>query len=243
MNASRAATLIKVDPPAQREDEWNKWYSSVHSPGRFECGFLAFRRFEIVPNEPQVDTRQSGQAKYLAIMELPDTDVLTAPAYDAVTQRWLATPPDSFEHQTMRLPKLARGVLKLIGSYPDDDQPLLPDARYVFLSAHDVPTQIADEFNEWYVEEHMPLVLGEPGFNTVRRYVHLSEEFPPILGDGGELFTHLAVWNIDGIEAFQNPKFANYTVTPWQKRMRRLFTLKMSNIYREIARGIAPEPV
>ncbi|MDE0064872.1 MAG: hypothetical protein OXP09_09810 [Gammaproteobacteria bacterium] len=241
MTNAKAITVIKTDPPQEREDEWNEWYSNVHSPGRFECGFLAFRRFEIVPDQPQVDTRQGGQAKYLAIMELPNTDVLTSPAYDAVTERWMATPPDSFEHQTMKLPKLARGVLELIGLYPDDNQPLLPETRYVFLSAHEVPAAIAEEFNEWYVEEHMPLVLCEPGFNAVRRYAHLSDEFPPILGEGGELFTHLSIWDIDGIEAFQNPKFANYTVTPWQKRMRRLFTLKMSNIYREIARAVAPD--
>lgn len=240
MSKPRAITVIKTDPPQEREDEWNDWYSSVHSPGRFECGFLAFRRFEIVPDQPQVDTRQGGQAKYLAIMELPDTEVLTGPAYDAVTERWMATPPDSFEHLTMTLPKLARGVLELIGQYPEPNQPLLPDTKYVFLSAHEVPEAIHEEFNEWYVEEHMPLVLCEPGFNTVRRYVHRSDEFPPILGEGGELFTHLSIWDIDGIEAFQNPKFANYSVTPWQERMRRLFTLKMSNIYREIARGVAP---
>ena len=240
MTKPRAITVIKLDPPDEREDEWNEWYSNVHSPGRFECGFLGFRRFEIVPNEPQVDTHQGGQAKYLAVMELPNTDVLTGPAYDAVTERWLATPPDSFEHLTMTLPKFARGVLELIGQYPTDDQPLLPDTQYIFMSAHDVPAEIADEFNEWYVEEHMPLVLNEPGFNTVRRYVHRSDEFPPMLSKGGELFTHLSIWDMDGLDAFKNPKFANYAVTPWQKRMRRLFKLKMSNVYREIARGIAP---
>ena len=240
MTKPHAITLIKLDPPQEREDEWNDWYTNVHSPGRFECGLQAFRRFEIVPGQPQVDTRQGGQAKYLAIMEWPDTDALTSPAYNAVTARWTALPPDSFEHQTMKLPKLARGVLEQIGQYPDGDQPLLPETKYVFLSAHEVPVEIADEFNEWYVEEHMPLVLCEPGFNTVRRYAHLSDAFPPILGEGGELFTHLSIWDIDGIEAFQNPVFAGYTVTPWQKRMRRLFTLKMSNVYREIARGVAP---
>ena len=239
MSKPRAITLIKLDPPSEREEEWNEWYSTVHSPGRFECGFLAFRRFEIVPGEPPVDTRQSDQAKYLAIMELPNTDVLTTPEYDAITERWLATPPDSFEHLTMTLPNFARGVLERIGEYPDE-QPLLPDTTCVFLSAHDVPVEVADEFNEWYVEEHMPLVLDEPGFNAVRRYVHRSDEFPPMLSRGGELFTHLSLWDIDGVDAFRNPKFANYIVTPWQKRMRRLCRLKMSNVYREIARGVAP---
>ncbi len=79
MSKPRAMTLIKMDPPAEREDEWNEWYSNVHSPGRFECGLQAFRRFEIMPGEPPVDTQQSGQAKYLAIMEWPDTSALTSP--------------------------------------------------------------------------------------------------------------------------------------------------------------------
>ena len=126
MTNAKAITVIKTDPPQEREDEWNEWYTNVHSPGRFECGFLAFRRFEIVPDQPQVDTRQGGQAKYLAIMELPDTSVLTGPAYDAVTERWTATPPDSFEHQTMKLPKLARGVLELIGCTPTTTSPCCP---------------------------------------------------------------------------------------------------------------------
>jgi hypothetical protein len=47
----RAITVI-THPPQEREDEGNDWYSSVHSPGRFGCGFLAFRRFEIVPDQP-----------------------------------------------------------------------------------------------------------------------------------------------------------------------------------------------
>ena len=240
MPRPRAITVIKLDPPDEREDEWNDWYSNVHSPGRFECGFLAFRRFEIVPGEPPVDTLQPDQARYLAIMELPDTSVLTSPEYDAITERWLATPPDSFEHLTMTLPRFARGVLERIGQYPDEEQPLLPESRYIFMSAHDVPEGISEEFNEWYVEEHMPLVLDEPGFNAVKRYMHRSDEFEPMLARGGELFTHLSIWEIDGPEAFRNPKFANYTVTPWQKRMRRLCKLKMSNVFKEIARGVAP---
>ena len=240
MSKPRAISLIKVDPPDEREDEWNDWYSNVHSPGRFECGFLAFRRFEIMEGHPQVDTRQSGQAKYLAIMELPNTDVLTGEAYDAVTQRWMATPPDSFEHLTMTLPKFARGVFELTEQLPSDADFELPDTRYVFLSAHEVPVEIWDEFNEWYVAEHIPPVLEAEGFNAVRRFVHRSDEFPPMLSRGGELFTHLALWEINDETVFMNPKFATYTPTPWQQRMRRLFTLKMSNVYKEIARGVAP---
>jgi hypothetical protein len=186
-----------------------------------------------------VDTVQPNQAKYLALMELPNTDVLTSAEYDAITERWIATPPDSFEHLTMALPKFARGVFGLTGTYPTQWNTVLPTNRYVFLSGHDVPSEISDEFDEWYVEEHMPLVLNEPGFNSVRRYKQLSGDFPPMLNRGGELFSHLSIWEIDGPEAFHNPKFQSYQVTAWQQRMRRLCQLKVSNIYREIARGIA----
>lgn len=240
MSATRAVSLIKLDPPAEREDEWNEWYSNVHSPGRFECGFLAFRRFEIMVGEPPVDTRQSGQAKYLAIMELPHTGVLTSPEYDAITQRWLATPPDSFEHLTMTLPNFARGVYEQLGQYGEPHEGVLPDNRTIFMSAHEVPCAIEDEFNDWYVTEHIPPVLAADGFNSVRRFVHRSDEFPPMLERGGELFTHFALWEIDSELVFRNPIFAGYTPTPWQQRMRRLFKVKMSNVYKEIARGVAP---
>lgn len=240
MTSCTAITVVKLDPPAEREDEWNDWYTNVHSPGRFECGFLAFRRFRLMEGEPPVDTRQENQAKYLAIMELPDTGVLTSPAYDAITERWAALPPDSFEHITMGLDKFARGVLKLTDEIPPNTGFSLPENRHVFLSAHDVPAEHAEEFDAWYVTEHVPLILAQPGFDSVRRFVHLSEDFPPMLSRGGELFTHLAVWEIENEQAFHDPSFASYTPTPWQQRMRGLATLKMSNVYREIGRGVAP---
>ncbi|WP_405240694.1 hypothetical protein [Lentisalinibacter orientalis] len=239
MTRSTTITVVALDPPSEREDEWNDWYTNVHSPGRFECGLLGFRRFELVPGEPPVDTRQEGLAKYLAIMEWPDSAALSSAEYDAVTKRWAALPPDSFEHVTMGLGKFARGVLELIDEIPPQKEFVLPKTEYVFMSAHDVPASHAEEFNEWYVTEHVPPILEQPGFNSVRRYAHLSEEFPPMLARGGELFSHLAIWEIDDPKAFRNPVFAGYTPTPWQQRMRRLFTLKMSNVYQEIGRGIA----
>ncbi len=62
-------------------------------------------------DQPQVDTRQSGHRNYLTIMELPDTSVLTRDAYDAVTERRTALPDDSFEHQTLKLNRFARGIV------------------------------------------------------------------------------------------------------------------------------------
>lgn len=239
MTQPRAMTLIKMNPPSEREDEWNEWYSTVHSPGRFECGLETFRRFELMPNEPPVDTQQPGMAKYLAIMEWPDTSCLTSDAYNAVTERWTALPSDSWEHVTMTLPNFARGVFEQIGSYPTGSEALLPETKYVFLSAHEVPVAIQDEFNDYYVMEHMPLVLDVPGINSVRRFFHRSDEFPAMLSNGGELFTHLALWEIESEKVFHDPKFASYTPTAWQQRLRKLFTIKMSNVYKEISRGSA----
>jgi hypothetical protein len=78
-------------------------------------------------------------------------------------------------------------------------------------------------------------MIGTPTF------ILLDEDFSPMLSRGGELFAHLAVWEIDDETVFHNPIFSTYTPTPWQKRMRGLFTLKMSDVYREIGRGLAPQ--
>ena len=241
MSKSTAITYIAMNPPEEREDEWNDWYTNVHSPGRFECGFLGFRRFALMEELQQVPTENAGLAKYLAIMELPDTSVLSGPEYDAITERWVALGPDSFEHITMGLDKFARGVFQLTEEMPPQERFALPETKHVFISAHEVPAAHAEEFNAYYATEHAPQVLELPGFNAVRRFTHLSDEFPPMLSRGGELFTHLAVWEIDDETVFQNPIFSTYTPTPWQQRMRGLFTLKMSNVYREIGRGVAAQ--
>lgn len=76
-----------------------------------------------------------------------------------------------------------------------------------------VYTDLADpkhdeEFNAWYDTEHLPELLGYPGFLDAARYVAVK---------GGPKY--LAVYELASVDALQTPEFKNRTQTPWGRRM------------------------
>ena len=54
-----------------------------------------------------------------------------------------------------------------------------------------------DAFNDWYDNEHLPVILTCPGFHSARRYV----------ADGPEGRRYLTQYEIDGPQAMQTPEF------------------------------------
>src|SRR5262249_62048589 len=64
------------------------------------------------------------------------------------------------------------------------------------------------EFNAWYNTEHLPELLALPGFLDAARYVATR---------GGP--RHLAVYEIESLDAMQTPEFKNRPRTPWGQRV------------------------
>ena len=61
MSKKRALNMVRVDPPVEREEEWNEWYNTKHIPDRMAVpGFLFARRFIAIEGEP----------KYLTLYDL-----------------------------------------------------------------------------------------------------------------------------------------------------------------------------
>ena len=65
-----------------------------------------------------------------------------------------------------------------------------------------------EEFNAWYNTEHLPELLALPGVLDAARYVATR---------GGP--THLAVYEIESVDAMQTPEFKNRPRTPWGRRV------------------------
>ena len=236
----RAIAVVMLEGPGADEDaEWNRWYNDIHGPERLADGYLAFRRFRFMPGEPPTDVVMPGQPTYLSIYELPDTSVLTSDAYAATTARWQAQPPDSWEHRTMSLDRFSRQVFEQTFSTYPDDAPAIPSSSHVFLSAHDVPADKAEEWNAWYETEHAPLVIPLEGVVGMRRFIRREDEFPTTEARGGVTFKYLAVYDIESEKVFHRPELTSYTQTPWQIRVRTFHSLKMSNVYEGIHRGVA----
>jgi hypothetical protein len=98
-----------------------------------------------------------------------------------------------------------------------------------------VYTDLADpkyeeEFNAWYNTQHLPQLLGLPGFLDAARYVATK---------GGPRY--LAAYEIESVEAVETPEFKNRPVPPWDRRMSPRVVGK--NLTRIVGEQIYPDRV
>ncbi len=86
------------------------------------------------------------------------------------------------------------------------------------ISAMEVDPRIEDEFNEWYNEEHMPLMDAVPGMLSARRFRATSG-----------LPRYVAVYHLESPAVYLERSWAEANQTPWIRRIHRhrLRTLHM----------------
>lgn len=232
MTKERALLMVKVDPPAGRESEWNNWYNNSHVAERLAIpGFLSARRFTLVEGIPK-PVAVAGEAKYLALYDLENVRVMNDEPYLRLRQKQALLPPDSFDAQIAKLPKFARGVYQQV--YPEPGQYAVPAARFVFVVGHDVPRSKEKEFNVWSNTEHLPALLAVPGFLTGRRFVLAQREIPPIVGPGGTLSKYLTVYDIENESVFESQAFLKASTAPWITWVRTWYTRKICALFRRI---------
>lgn len=98
------------------------------------------------------------------------------------------------------------------------DRPSPMEAGGLCISAMEVNPAIEDEFNEWYNEEHMPLMDAVPGLLSARR-------FRAIAG----LPRYVAVYHLESPDVYKQRSWYEANQTPWIRRIHRfrLRTLHM----------------
>ncbi len=228
----QALLMAKMDPPPDREDEWNEWYSHGHCASRLALpGFRSGRRFAKIDGIPR-DTLVPGEAKYLALYDLDNVDVLNSKPYQNLREKELSRPIDSFDVQIFELPKFARGAYRQI--FPEAGEYSIPPSRFVFVVGHEVPVDKESEFNAWYNTEHIPALMEVPGFLTVRRLILEESVVPPTVKRGGSLSKYLTIYDIQNEQAFETEAFSKASSSPWTRWVRSWYTRKMCLLYRRI---------
>ncbi len=230
MPRKRALMMVKLDPPAEREAEWNDWYAG-HVAARLALpGWLSGRRFVRMDGIPR-ETAVAGEAKYLALYDLAGVDVLKSEAYDRLREQEATRGQDSFDVQVFKLPKFARGIYEQI--YPEEGDYRPPPSRFVSVMGHEVPRNRQREFAAWYDTEHIPSLMVRPGYLTCRRF-KLSRDISPIVSNGGTLPTYLTVYDIESERVFERGASQPAAPTPWTQWVRSWYTRKMSMVARRI---------
>ena len=152
--------MVWADVPADKEDEFNRWYNEEHLAERLSIpGFLSGARYEAVKGGP----------KHLASYELESPAVLESAAYmrvQAAPTPWTKRcGPQAIATNYIRNvytlihPKTVTAEVARSGPAPA-----------LQIGRMDVPPEIDDEFNTWYNTIYVPNYEKVPGVIRGRRY-------------------------------------------------------------------------
>jgi hypothetical protein len=159
-NKGTGLLMVWVDVPADKEQEFNRWYNEEHLAERLAIpGFLGAARYEAVKGGP----------KHLAYYELESAAVLQSEAYKRVSANpteWTRrmgpqTVATTFIRNvyTMIHPKSLPSAVAASGMAPA-----------LQIGRMDVPSSVDAEWNNWYNTVYVPNYEKVPGVIRGRRY-------------------------------------------------------------------------
>jgi hypothetical protein len=195
--------LAYSDPGSVPADEFHDWYDNEHLPGRLTVpGFESATRYQAL---------DGSRPPWLAVYDIvPGT--LETPEYKAL----YANNSDREKSILARLAALDRRVYELIS---DERPPSAqggtgvaadPDPAPVLMTVSmSVQPGAEDDMNDWYVQEHIPMLLAVPGWRRARRFRLTS-------GDGPEW---LSMHDVAGESVFDEEAYKAAATTPWRERV------------------------
>ncbi|KAJ7125388.1 hypothetical protein C8R44DRAFT_980556 [Mycena epipterygia] len=125
------------------------------------------------------------------------------------------TLPEYSQVELLLKPSLGEHLdIRIYDTLPSGAQILLPSSpgkHYMVLNGM-TPNDSAEEtFNDWYADEHIPMLSMVPGWRSSRRFRLLSASTSP------PRYFALHEWGT--CDAFATPEFKAATNTPWRTRV------------------------
>jgi len=180
-HAQRYFLLVFNAPRPGQQAEYNRWYDQEHAPDVVSIpGFVSAQRYEYNPLQLREVARR--KPKYLVLYELRTRDL---PAVLAEVRRRLksgqtrispALDPDSGQMYLYR----ARGA-RVAGIGGEAADAAAGDRQaYCQVVFGDATSGQDAAFNAWYDSDHVPALLGMPGFVWAQRATLSDVQLVPI---------------------------------------------------------------
>lgn len=196
----KGATILfrELTPDYDWEDRFNKWYDTHYIPIRMEApGFLSAQRY-----------KDTDRPNYLAVYELESPAALESKEYLNIQ----AHPNVETKWVLANVAAAARYIGNEISDQRREDLSSDPlDAPILYSVFFSVPDESADEFNAWYTEEHVPMLLKCKDWLACRRFLIVDADPQP--------WTHLALHYIEEMSAFDSPERQAARSTEWRNRL------------------------
>ena len=190
----------EMTPPPDQEAAFNAWYDHEHIPVRMAApGFRSAQRY-----------RDGESLNYLAVYEMADPGALATPEYDRIKNQ----PSDTTRAMLGAVSGFTRYIGRSIGTHigthgaPGDELLSAPVLYAVFF---EVPPARVAEFDSWYAEDHVPLLLDDPRWIGARRF--------DILDGAPHRHNRLALHYLADRLVLDSEARAKARATPWRARL------------------------
>lgn len=193
----RSVLFSEMKPGADFEERFNTWYDTEHIPIRMDCpGFVSGQRY-----------RRHNAAGYLAVYEMTDLGAMSTQAYTEVKTR----PSEETAWMLKNVTGFTRYLANETSVRTNGDEADALDAPFLYAVSFNVPDEATAEFDDWYEQDHVPLLMKEPKWLMVRR-LRVADGVP-------EPYTHLALHYLSDADALQSPAREAARASPWRARL------------------------
>lgn len=195
-----AILFSEMQPDEAWEGEFNAWYDEEHIPVRMSApGFLGARRY----------TALEGKRDYLAVYDMEGISALQTDAYREIKDR----PSELTKRMLGGVGNFTRYIGELASwqVQPGLKSGELLGSPILYAVFFTVPKERHEEFDAWYVEDHVPLLLGSADWLGCRRYRIVSGE--------PENYTHVALHHLRSVDALASPEREAARNTAWRRKL------------------------
>ncbi len=195
---SSAVLFSEMTPDAEWEAEFNDWYDQEHIPVRMT-----------LPEFTGAQRYKRNDRNYLAVYDMTGLEALENPDYVA-----LKTQPTA---RTERMLRDVTGFTRYIGNEiscavnPASTRTDWIEAPVLYPVLFDVPQDRLQEFDDWYDQDHVPILLECADWWAVRR-------FDLRIADPNS-FNRLALHYLGNASALESAERQRARDTDWRKRL------------------------
>jgi hypothetical protein len=196
----KGATVLfsEMSPDMDWEDDFNHWYDTHLIPVRMGVpGFVSAQRY--------CDT---DRPNYLGLFEITAPEVLESEEYEKVKSQPNAQTAWMLSNTLDYARYLGTEISDQMREGAGEDSLDAPVLYAVFFS---VPDDRVEEFNKWYNEEHVPMLLKCPQWQRIRRFDVFEADPQP--------WTHMSLHYLTDIAALDSAERAAARDTDWYKKL------------------------
>ncbi len=197
---SQAPTILfsEMTPPQDLEGRFNHWYDEHHIPLRMSApGFRSAQRYRI-----------GSERNYLAVYEMTSQDALQTPEYKKIK----GEPSADTKEMLGAVSGFTRYLCREISSRQNDkaDESFI-DAPVLYPVFFNVPDSRQSEFDSWYDDEHVSILMQDERWLGVRRFEIYDGE--------PNSFNRLALHYLSDRAVLESEARKLARATPWRDRL------------------------